>query len=41
VRASINREEIFDEGANRYPNAVDVQIHIPDPRNKVDGDWHK
>jgi hypothetical protein len=41
VRASINRAGIFDEGENRYPNSVETTIHVPDPRNKVDGNWHK
>jgi hypothetical protein len=37
VRATINKDRIFDEGQNRYPNVVQVPIHVPDPRNKVDG----
>jgi len=46
VRASVNGgdygegERIFDEGDDLYPNSVQVQIHVPDPRNKVDGTWH-
>lgn len=44
VRASINGgldadKRIFDEGEDRYPNFVEVRIHVPDPRNKVDGTW--
>ena len=35
VRVSINLINTFDEGANRYANAVETSIHIPDPRNKV------
>jgi hypothetical protein len=35
VRAAINEAGIFDEGANQYPNMVDVRIHVPDPRKKV------
>ena len=41
VRASINSAGIFDEGTNRYPNFVETTIRVPDPRNKVDGTWHK
>jgi Lysyl oxidase len=26
---------IFDEGTNRYPNTIMVQMHVPDPRKKV------
>jgi hypothetical protein len=42
VRASINggprkQDRIFAEGQDRYPNFVQVEIHVPDPRNKVDG----
>lgn len=44
VRASVNGgldadQRIFDEGEDRDPNFVEVQIHVPDPRNKVDGTW--
>ena len=39
VRITINKGDgtgpIFDEGTNTYPNVVAVQIHVPDPRNKV------
>lgn len=35
VRVTINRIGIFDEGENRYPNTVEVPIHIPSPRKKV------
>ena len=39
VRISINQGTsgvpIFDEGENRYANIIQTQIHIPDPRNKV------
>lgn len=38
VRAEINfsANYSFEEGENRYPNFVEVEIHVPDPRNKVD-----
>jgi lysyl oxidase len=40
VRVTINKGDdsgpIFQEGENRYPNVVEVQIHVPNPRNKVD-----
>ena len=36
VRVHINLIGIFDEGANLYPDIVDVLVHIPKPRNKVD-----
>jgi Lysyl oxidase len=35
VRVAINMSGMFDEGANEYPNVVDVLIHVPDPRKKV------
>ena len=35
VRAIINAAGTFNEGHDRYPNVVDVGIHIPDPRKKV------
>ena len=35
VRISINVGPIFDEGENRYPNVIQVRIHVPDPRKKV------
>lgn len=35
VRVSINLVNTFDEGANRYTNAVETSIHVPDPRKKV------
>ena len=35
VRTAINMAGMFDEGQNRYPNVVDVRIHVPDPRKKV------
>ena len=41
VRVTINKAGIFDEGENRYPDVVETRIHVPDPRNKVDGTWHK
>jgi hypothetical protein len=40
VRATINKAGTFDEGSNTYPNSVERTIHVPDPRNKVDGSWH-
>lgn len=36
VRVTIDETEAFDEGEDRYPNMVQVEIHVPDPRNKVD-----
>lgn len=41
VRITLNSAQIFDEGQNRYPDVVEVQIHVPNPRNKVDDSWHK
>ena len=35
VRVRINTVNMFDEGSNRYTNAVETSIHIPDPRKKV------
>lgn len=35
IRVTINLESIFDEGENRYPNVLEAQIHVPDPRKKV------
>jgi hypothetical protein len=35
VRVRINAAGTFDEGANRYTNAVETSIHVPDPRKKV------
>ena len=35
VRVRINLVNTFDEGSNRYTNAVETSIHIPDPRRKV------
>lgn len=35
VRVKINEAGIFDEGQNRYTNAVETSIHVPDPRKKV------
>lgn len=35
VRVAINMTGTFDEGTNRYPNVVEVRIHVPDPRKKV------
>jgi hypothetical protein len=35
VRVRINLVNTFDEGTNRYTNAVETFIHVPDPRNKV------
>ncbi len=35
VRVRINTAGTFDEGTNRYANAVETSIHIPDPRKKV------
>lgn len=36
VQVVINEVGMFDEGENRYPNAIETLIHVPDPRNKVD-----
>lgn len=35
VRVRINLVNTFDEGQNRYTNAVETTIHVPNPRNKV------
>jgi hypothetical protein len=35
VRVEVNHAGQFDEGANLYPNVIEAQIHVPDPRNKV------
>lgn len=35
VRVTLNKEAIFDEGENRYPNLIEVSIHVPNPRKKV------
>ena len=35
VRVTINAAGTFDEGQNRYTNAVETSIHVPDPRKKV------
>lgn len=37
VQANINFSSpyIFDEGENCYPNTIEVEIHVPDPRKKV------
>ena len=41
VRITLNKGGLFDQGQNRYPDVIETQIHVPDPRNKVDGTWHK
>ena len=35
VRVRINTANTFDEGSNRYTNAVETSFHVPDPRKKV------
>jgi len=35
VHVEINAVGTFPEGENRYPNVVETNIHVPDPRNKV------
>lgn len=39
VRVTLNQGAdgggLFPEGENRYPNVMQVQIHVPDPRKKV------
>lgn len=35
VRVEIDMLNMFDEGVDRYPNVVDIPIHVPDPRKKV------
>lgn len=35
VRVRLNLVNTFDEGSNRYTNAVETFIHVPDPRKKV------
>jgi len=36
VQVVINEAGTFAEGENRYPNYVEVRVHVPDPRKKVD-----
>ena len=38
LRVTINRAGIFDEGANLYPDVVELPVRVPKPRNKVDGE---
>jgi hypothetical protein len=38
VRVRINLVNTFDEGSNRYTNAVETFIRVPDPRRKVTKD---
>jgi len=35
VHVEINAAHTFAEGGNRYPDTVEVPVHVPDPRNKV------
>jgi hypothetical protein len=35
VRVTVNMSGAFDEGTNRYANAVETTIHVPNPRKKV------
>ena len=35
VHMEINALGTFSEGQNRYPNVIELRIHVPDPRNKV------
>ena len=35
VHNEINAAGTFAEGSNRYPDVLEVRIHVPDPRNKV------
>ena len=35
VRVTVNAAGAFDEGTNRYTNAVETAIHVPSPRKKV------
>ena len=35
VHNEVNAAHLFDEGRNRYPNVLEVVVHIPDPRKKV------
>jgi hypothetical protein len=35
VRVRVNLVNTFEEGADRYTNAVETSIHVPNPRNKV------
>lgn len=37
VRITINASGSFDEGEDRYPDTVEVPVHIPDPNQKLDG----
>jgi hypothetical protein len=38
VRITIDATNAFDEGEDRYPNVLQTDVHVPDPRNKVDGE---
>lgn len=38
VRVRINTSGTFDEGANKYANALETTIHVPDPGKKVKTD---
>ena len=35
VHNEVNAARLFKEGRNRYPNVLEVVVHIPDPRKKV------
>ncbi|HEX6650253.1 MAG TPA: lysyl oxidase family protein [Pyrinomonadaceae bacterium] len=35
VRVTINLSNTFDEGSNRYTDALETSIHVPSPRKKV------
>lgn len=35
LRVEVDAEDIFDEGEDRYPNVVEIEVNVPDPRNKV------
>ena len=35
VHNQVNAAHTFDEGQNRYPDVMEVVIHVPDPRKKV------
>ncbi|MBS1188845.1 MAG: hypothetical protein H6R10_637 [Rhodocyclaceae bacterium] len=37
VRVNINVSGSFDEGANRYPNTVEVPVHVPAPGQPLTG----
>lgn len=35
LRVAVDAADIFAEGEDRYPNTIEVPVHVPDPRKKV------